>query len=99
MPLRIELRDRGTVIDGVEEWWDGVESVLADSDDRYPILDSISPYGDVTIGSDRLPDLEVESRDLARHATGDVRVLLLRIADLCQRAAAGTGAQLRFDGD
>jgi hypothetical protein len=99
MALRIELWERGTVIDGVEEWWDGVERAIAGAEDDYPILDSISPYGELIVAHDRLRDLAAEASRLAATTSGRVSQLLLRIAALCERATATTDAELRFDGD
>jgi hypothetical protein len=98
MALRIELWERDALIDGVEEWWDGVEAALEASEDEYPILDSVSPYGELTVPCDRLRDLAGESSRLAESTTGRVRALLLKIADLCARATA-TDFELRFNGD
>jgi hypothetical protein len=33
MALRVELWNRGTLLEGAEEWWDGVEAALEASDD------------------------------------------------------------------
>lgn len=99
MALRIELWERGTVVDGVEEWWDGVEGALATAEDDYPILDSISPYGELIVAHDRLLDLAAESSRLAETTSGRVGDLLQRIAALCERATGATDAELRFDGD
>jgi len=98
MALRIELWERGAPVDGVEEWWDGVEAALEASEDEFPILDSVNPYGELTIPCDRLADLAGESRRLAETTTGRVRALLVKIADLCARATA-TDFELRFNGD
>lgn len=98
MALRIELWERGALIDGVEEWWDGVEAALETSADHYPILDSVSPYGELTVAWDRLRDLAGEASRLAETTTGRARALLLKIAELCARATA-TDFELRFNGD
>jgi hypothetical protein len=99
MALRIELWESGRLIDGVEEWWDGVEAALAAAEDAYPLLDGVSPYGDFRVAPDRLRDLAVESRALAATTTGSVRTLLLKLGDLSDRAASATDAELRFNGD
>ncbi len=98
MALRIELWERDAFVDGVEEWWDGVEAALEASQDEYPILDSVSPYGELRIPGDRLRDLAAESSRLAETTTGRVRALLLKIADLCSRATV-IDFELRFNGD
>lgn len=99
MAVRVELWEGGTLIDGVEEWWDGIEQALLAAADEYPIIESISPYGDVRIPADRVADLAAECRQLGQASTGKLRSLLLKIAELCDRAAAMDDAQLRFNGD
>jgi hypothetical protein len=99
MALRIELWEHGTLTGGVEEWWDDVELALDDAERDHPILDSVSPYGELVVAHDRLPDLADECRRLADTIGGRAGALLLRIADLCDRAAASNDAELRFDGD
>jgi hypothetical protein len=98
MALRIELWQNGALVDGVEEWWDDVESALEGADGEYPILDSISPYGDRTIPPDRLQDLAIECSTLAQTGSERLRSLLRKLADLCGRASESQ-AELRFSGD
>jgi len=98
MALRVELWKGGVLVDGVEEWWDDVESALSAADGDYPVLTSVSPYGELVIAPDRLRDLASESRRLAADA-GRAGTLLQKIADLCQRALAAPDAELRFNGD
>jgi hypothetical protein len=97
--LRIELWECGVLTGGIEEWWDDVERALDSAANQYPILDSVSPYGELVVAHDRLADLATESRRLAARNPGHVRALLLKIAELCDRASVSTDAQLRFDGD
>ncbi len=85
--------------DGVEEWWDDVEIALDAAKHDYPILDSVSPYGELVVAYDRLSDLADECRLLAEAATGQGRELLLKIAGLCDRATLATDSELRFNGD
>jgi hypothetical protein len=99
MALRIELRKSGAPIDGVEEWWDGVEAALDAAEEQYPILDSISPYGEVTIPRKYLTDLAEECRRLRLRSPERIRALLLKIAELSERAVDDPDAELRFDGD
>lgn len=99
MALRIELWEDGALTGGVEEWWDDVEIVLDTDGSDYPILESVSPYGELVVAYDRLADLADESRRLAGATTGRVHTLMLRIADLCDQASAATDAELRFNGD
>lgn len=99
MALRIELWEHGMLTGGVEEWWDEIESALDAAKNDYPILGSVSPYGELVVVYNRLTDLADESRRLAEATTGRVRALLLKIADLCDRASMATDAELRFNGD
>jgi|SRR6185437_16036827 hypothetical protein len=99
MPVRVELWESSVLVDGVEEWWDGIERALLPAEGEYPILESISPYGDVRIPADRLSDLADECRRLSKASTGKVRSLLCKIADLCDRARETGDAELRFNGD
>lgn len=100
MPMRIELWQNGSLVDGIEEWWDGVEAALTAAQEDYPILDSISPYGDLTLAFDRLKDLGSESRRLAESADkAKLRSMLLKISELCERARTTPGSELRFNGD
>jgi hypothetical protein len=97
--LRIELWEHGTLVDGVEEWWDDVEGALDIAQEDYPILDSISPYGELVLASGRLQDLADECLRLAQTANGRLEALLLRIASLGARATMTSDAELRFKGD
>ncbi len=97
--LRIELREHGTLVDGIEDWWDDVEGALVTAQADFPILDSIGPYGDLVIASDRLQDLAGECLRLAETANGRSQVLLRKIADLCVKAIMTSDAELRFNGD
>jgi hypothetical protein len=97
--LRIELWQHGVLTGGVEECWDAVESALDVGMGEYPILDSVSPYGELVVAHGRLADLADESRRLAATTTGQVHALLLKIANLCEQASAATDAELRFNGD
>ncbi len=99
MPLRVELWEDGALVDGAEEWWDGVERAVLAEACHYPLLTSINPYGDLTVPPDRLQDLAGECRRLAQSSSGRLRILMLKIADLCDRASAGDNAELRFNGD
>jgi hypothetical protein len=99
MAVRIELRKSGAPIDGVEEWWDGVEAALGTAKESYPILDSISPYGEVSIPRDRLADLADECRRLRLRSTERVGALLLKIAELSERVIDDPHTELWFDGD
>lgn len=99
MAVRIELSIRGTVVDGAEEWWDDVESALEASEHVLPILESISPYGEVTVPRDRLRDLAYECRLLQPMSTPRIQSLLQKIWELCEMAFETPDAELRFDGD
>lgn len=99
MAIRIELRKSGAPIDGVEEWWDGVEAALGAAKEPYPILDSISPYGEVTIPRDRLADLVDECRRLQLRSTERTGALLLRVAEFIERVIDDPDTELWFDGD
>lgn len=99
MALRIELWEQGSLVDGVEAWWDDVEGALDIAPGDYPILDSISPYGDFVVAFASLQDLAGECLRLAQAATGTLEGLLSKIADLCARASMTTDAELRFNGD
>lgn len=96
MALRIELWESGRLVDGVEQWWDDVERDLDSADGDYPILTSVSPYGELRLATSRLPDLADECFRLAEGG-GRSRALLLMIADLCRKATPE--GELRFDGD
>jgi hypothetical protein len=99
MALRIELWEDGALTGGIEEWWDDVEIALDGAESDYPILETVSPYGELVVAYDRLADLAAESRRLAGATKGRVHALMLSIADLCDRAFAATDAELRFSGD
>jgi hypothetical protein len=99
MALRIELWENGTLVDGIEDWWDDVEAALSTTSDSYPILHSISPYGEQTIPPNRVRDLATEAHDLAGKTTGHTSKLLRKLARLSERAAEAPSAELRFDGD
>ena len=100
MPLRIELYEAGSLVDGVEEWWDDVANAVATAASDYPLLTSISPYGDLDLSPGMLEALAEECRRLASETTiKRLADLLLKTADLCERAATSEAAVLRFDGD
>lgn len=100
MALRIELWENGSLVDGVEEWWDDVEIAVAAAGNDCPILESISPYGELSLAPALLGDLADECRRLAGQAAQPrVGELLLKIAGLCERAAESDAAELRFNGD
>jgi len=99
MPVRVELWQGGVVVDGVEQWWDRVEAALDQAQEHFALLDSISPYGHLSIPHERLLDLADECRRLAASVGGAVEPRLLKIAELCGRAAAANDAELRFEGD
>lgn len=99
MAIRVELREAGVPVAGVEQWWDDVEAALARDEEHFALLESISPYGEVSIPRERLTDLADECRRLGPRVGGSVESLLLEIAELCDRAAAGSDSELRFDGD
>lgn len=99
MAIRIELRVRGTVIDGAEEWWDDVENALEASEHTLPILESISPYGELTVPHDRLLDLANECRLLQPMGTPRIQSLLQKVWELCEMAFVTPDAELRFEGD
>src|SRR5438093_812482 len=100
MALRIELYENGSLVDGVEEWWDDVETAIAGASREYPLLASVNPYGELTLAPGLLGDLANECHRLANQATNRrAGELLLRIASLCDRAAASDAAVLRFNGD
>ncbi len=100
MALRIELWVAGRLTGGVEEWWDGVEAALAGTTDDYPLLASVSPYGEWIVPLDRVSDLGAEARRLANATTsGRTAELLSRLADLCTQVEGQTDAELRFSGD
>jgi hypothetical protein len=97
--LRVELRAAGLAVDGVEVWWDDVEVALSVNAGSYPILDTISPYGDARIPDERLVELAGECRRLANDCQTDARTALLEIADLAERTARLPDYEMRFDGD
>ena len=99
MPVRVELWQDGVLVDGVEQWWDRVEAALDREQEDFALLESISPYGQVRIPHECLLDLAGECRRLSLRAGGAVEPLLLKIAELCDRAAATSEVELRFDGD
>src|SRR5207248_7721872 len=100
MAMRIEVYEDGSLVDGVEEWWDDVETALASADRDYPILASISPYGDLTLAPSLSAQLAEECHGLAKATTNTkVSELLVKIAALAARAAASGLASLRFNGD
>ena len=98
MALRIELWRNGVLQGGVENWWDGVERALGLSDEDFPLLARISPYGDTTMSSADLSALAKEARGLALYADASTRELLLKLSELCEEAL-GLKAELRFNGD
>jgi hypothetical protein len=89
----------GALVDGIDEWWDDVELALTNVDGDYPLLDGVDPYGDLTLPRDRLDDLARECRDLAGRSQPNASALLLKLADLCDRAIARPGTFLQFNGD
>jgi hypothetical protein len=97
--LRVELREAGVAVDGVEVWWDDIETTLSGNAATYPILETISPYGDARIPHERLHELAAECRLLANVRPKDASTALLKIADLSERAARRSDYELRFDGD
>lgn len=99
MAVRVELREGGVPVAGVEQWWDDVEAALGREEEHFALLDSISPYGLVSIPHERLMDLAEECRRLGPRVGGSVESLLLKIAELCDRAASRSDSELRFDGD
>jgi hypothetical protein len=100
MPIRIELYDSGSLVEGVEEWWDDIELALESSARDYPLLESISPYGDVTMTPTSLERLVDECQRLADEASGaPLKRLLLEISELGQKAIASEDGALRFNGD
>jgi hypothetical protein len=101
MAVRVELRQRGVVVDGIEHWWDDLEAALDRDEATFPLLESISisPYGQIRIPHERLLELANECRLLAPRVGGTVHTLLVKVAELCDRAAVGTDTELSFDGD
>ncbi len=99
MAVRVELREGGVLVAGVEQWWDDLEEALGREEEHFALLESISPYGQVNIPRERLSDLADECRRLGPRVGDSVKSLLLKIAELCDRAAAGADSELRFDGD
>lgn len=98
MPMRVEARLDDAVADGVEAWWDDVETAAHQALARFPLLKSISPYGDVAVPVDRLNELADECEELARDARTEASAILLKIADLARRTVDGEFAELRFNG-
>lgn len=86
-------------MDGIEQWWDGVEAALELDEEDFILLRGISPYGQVHVPHECLVDLASECRRLASCASSSVEALLLKIAELCDLAAAGSDAELRIEGD
>ncbi len=99
MSLRVELWLDGVLADGLEEWWDRVEAAIDSAPGNFPLLASISPYGQARIPHGRLADLADECRRLQPSAIGSAGALLLRIADLSDQGFATSDAELRFEGD
>jgi hypothetical protein len=97
--MRVEARRDGAVVDGVEAWWDNVEIAAHRSPDRYPLVTTISPYGDVIVPANQLDELARECEELAREAESGTIGFLVKIADLARRTAVGEFADLRFNGD
>jgi hypothetical protein len=97
--VRVELREGGVLVAGVEHWWDDVEAALGREEEHFALLESINPYGQVIVPRERLMDLADECRRLGPRVGGSVETLLLKIAELCDRAASGADSELRFDGD
>lgn len=97
--MTVEARRDGVVVDGAEAWWDEVESAAHRRPEHYPLLTTISPYGDVIVPANRLDELRRECLELARETRPDTGAFLARIADLARRTAAGEFAELRFNGD
>lgn len=97
--MRVEARRDGVVVDGAEAWWDEVESTAHRGPERFPLVTTISPYGDVAVAADRLDQLRRECLDLAREARPDTAAFLVKIAELARRTATGEFAELRFNGD
>lgn len=99
MALVIELRSHGNVLGGMEEWWDPVDLALGDQRWRFPVLSTVDPYADAVIAGQQLEQLAAEARSLAETAHESAARLLLRLADLCDRASQLDGGDLRFEGD
>lgn len=99
MAVCVELWEGGVLVAGVEHWWDDTEAALGQQEERFAPLESISPYGQVSIPHQRLLDLADECRRLGPRVGDSVKSFLFKIAELCDRAAAGADSELRFDGD
>ena len=97
--MRVEAVVDGVVVDGVEEWWDGVEAAAHRSPSQYPLLAAISPYGAWRVPTERLADLAEECTQLADGQASGTQAFLSRIADLTRRTIAGQFTELRFNGD
>jgi hypothetical protein len=99
MPLSIELWASEELVDGIELRWDPIEALLAGQENRYPILDSVSPYGELHLAGPAIRQLASECRSLASQTSGSVRAALNAIGTLCEQGDKSGAAELRFEGD
>lgn len=102
MAITIELWADEQLVDGAESWWDDVERWLAStpgSEQTYPLLSQVDPYGFVTLRNEDIQSLKVELEQASLTAPAKVVEIVARLIELCQAAAAQSSAELRFVGD
>lgn len=100
MAVRIELWTNGRIADGVDEWWDDMESWLPDdTPSRYPLLDLVDPYGDVVLHRDELAALRTELEAFMGQAPESLRQFITKLIALCETGLVATDSELRFLGD
>jgi hypothetical protein len=101
MAITIELWIDGVLVDGAEQWWDGIEALMRDEQSKAecPILNKVDPYGDLVVDRGTLAELSIEADRLRAQAPRKLRGFLERLSALSDAGARATQAELRFLGD